>query len=96
MCSISLSRYASVAGQGSELSAYYRLCISDYGENRNTSVYVANWDEGQGLAAAFAADHRCSMVSRKKEPDYADWWMYRGSFLAGIVSLERRYRHDQS
>lgn len=74
------------------MSTYYRLCISDYGVNGNTSVYVANWDEGQGLAAAFAADHHCSMVSRKKEPDYADWWMYRGSLLVGIVALERRYQ----
>ncbi|BAX96308.1 hypothetical protein MSTE_00973 [Mycobacteroides stephanolepidis] len=74
------------------MRAYYQLRVSDYDENRDISVYVANWDEGQGLAAASAADRHCSMVSRKKEPDYADWWMYRGSFLVGIVSLERRYQ----
>ncbi|KRQ21668.1 hypothetical protein BKG82_00040 [Mycobacteroides chelonae] len=79
-------------GYGRQLRAYYRLQLSDYDENRDISVYVTNWDEGQGLAAASAADRGCSMVLRKKEPDYADWWMYRGTFLVGIVSLERSYQ----
>ncbi|OHT86938.1 hypothetical protein [Mycobacteroides saopaulense] len=75
-------------------SAYYSLFISDYVNDTTTQDYASNWDEAQGKAAAFAADHGYRMELHQRSDDHAVWWLSQGLELAAIVSLERQYSDE--
>lgn len=75
-------------------SACYALFISDYVDNTTSKDYVWNWDEGQGKAAAYAADRGYRMELAQRGTDYMVWWLSNDEKIAAIISVEREYSDE--
>lgn len=75
------------------MTAYYVLQITDLSDPHNhrySTVHPSNWDEGEGLVAAHAADHGYQIEVAIRFEDYTKWTMRKsdGEWVAW-ADLER-------
>lgn len=82
------------------MRAYYVLRINDVSDPHNhlySVVYPDNWDQGEGLVAAHAADHGYRLRHEYElgmaagPTDLTAWLMYKDNVVVADAVLERRY-----
>ncbi|OHT98266.1 hypothetical protein BKG71_19300 [Mycobacteroides chelonae] len=76
------------------MTAYYVLRISDLSDQRNhlySVVHPDNWDQGEGLVAAHAADHGYSIEAQFGVDDLKHWLLSKDGVVVADAILERRF-----
>lgn len=74
------------------MTAYYVLQITDLSDPHNHryhTVYPSNWDEGEGLVAAHAADHGYSLHTVLWVQDHRQWRMDKDGVSVASAYLKR-------
>ncbi|ETZ60887.1 Uncharacterised protein [Mycobacteroides abscessus subsp. abscessus] len=75
------------------MTAYYVLQITDLSDPHNhrySTVHPSNWDEGEGLVAAHAADNSYRMDIKHHDENKTTWWLVCPTMgFAGYATLER-------
>lgn len=76
------------------MNACYILRINDVSDPHNhlySVVYPDNWDQGEGLVAAHAADHGYSMHTVLWVQDHRQWRMSNDHGTTASAYLRRLY-----
>lgn len=64
--------------------------LSDPHNHRYSTVHPSNWDEGEGLVAAHAADNSYRMDIKHHDENKTTWWLVCPTMgFAGYATLER-------